>query len=340
MRANVLLLALSPQLLYEKLLVFYELDLGLNHVVRKWSDAVDPTANKLITVPGGTDGPGGVIVCSENFVVYKAPGQPERRCALPRRKDLPSDHGLLVTAAAVHKQRDLFFILVQSECGDLYKVTLQVEADSVSELRVRYLDSVPPCTALCILKSGFLFCASEFANHGFYQFQGVGEDEDSPSCSSRHIEAGDLAIVEIEPRPLQNLLHVDDIDSLCPIVDSKLVDPHKTGSPYIAALCGRGPRSSLRMLQHGLAVRHASPFAVPRVAYAQYDTPHGLLLTSSPMPPHAGRPHLPHAPLGRLFCFSLLLASRPLTLLSHPSRALLHRAAPRRAPPPPPPRRR
>lgn len=334
MRANVLLLALSPQLLYEKLLVFYELDLGLNHVVRKWSDAVDPTANKLITVPGGTDGPGGVIVCSENFVVYKAPGQPERRCALPRRKDLPSDHGLLVTAAAVHKQRDLFFILVQSECGDLYKVTLQVEADSVSELRVRYLDSVPPCTALCILKSGFLFCASEFANHGFYQFQGVGEDEDSPSCSSRHIEAGDLAIVEIEPRPLQNLLHVDDIDSLCPIVDSKLVDPHKTGSPYIAALCGRGPRSSLRMLQHGLAVRHASPFAVPRVAYAQYDTPHGLLLTSSPMPPHAGRPHLPHAPLGRLFCFSLLLASRPLTLLSHPSRALLHRAAPRRAPPP------
>ena len=85
------------QALYEKLVVFYELDLGLNHVVRKWSDAVDPTANKLVAVPGGTEGPGGVIVCSENFIVYKSPAQPERRCALPRRKDLPAEHGLLLS---------------------------------------------------------------------------------------------------------------------------------------------------------------------------------------------------------------------------------------------------
>ena len=32
------------------------------------------------TVPGGNEGPGGVIVCSENFLVYKSPAQPERRC--------------------------------------------------------------------------------------------------------------------------------------------------------------------------------------------------------------------------------------------------------------------
>ncbi len=31
-----------------KMLTFYELDLGLNHVVRKWSDAVDATTNMLI----------------------------------------------------------------------------------------------------------------------------------------------------------------------------------------------------------------------------------------------------------------------------------------------------
>lgn len=34
----------------EKTLTYYELDLGLNHVVRKWSDVVDPKANLL--VPG------------------------------------------------------------------------------------------------------------------------------------------------------------------------------------------------------------------------------------------------------------------------------------------------
>jgi len=253
----------TREVLYEKLLVYYELDLGLNHVVRKWSDAVDPTANKLVAVPGGADGPGGVIVCSENFVVYKSPTQPERRCALPRRKDLPTAHGLLIIAAAVHRQRDHYFILVQSECGDLYKLTLTVEGELVAELRCRYLDSVPPCVALCILKSGFLFCAAEFANHSFYQFQGIGEDDDSPTCSSKQFEAEDFAVVPLVPRPLRNLLHVDDMESLCPIVDAKLVDPTKSGTPSIAALCGRGPRSTLRLLQHGLAVSEMAVSELP-----------------------------------------------------------------------------
>lgn len=46
----------------QKHLTFYELDLGLNTVVRKWSDPVDNGANLLIAVPGGADGPGGVLV--------------------------------------------------------------------------------------------------------------------------------------------------------------------------------------------------------------------------------------------------------------------------------------
>ena len=32
----------------EKVVTYYELDLGLNHVVRKWSEATDPRANMLI----------------------------------------------------------------------------------------------------------------------------------------------------------------------------------------------------------------------------------------------------------------------------------------------------
>lgn len=33
----------------QKHLTFYELDLGLNHVVRKWSEPIDKGANKLLT---------------------------------------------------------------------------------------------------------------------------------------------------------------------------------------------------------------------------------------------------------------------------------------------------
>jgi splicing factor 3B subunit 3 len=37
----------------QKHLTFYELDLGLNHVVRKWTEPVDNGANLLLMVPGG-----------------------------------------------------------------------------------------------------------------------------------------------------------------------------------------------------------------------------------------------------------------------------------------------
>ena len=55
----------------QKHLTYYELDFGLNHVARKWSDPVDNGANLLIPVPGGGDGPGGVLVCADNFIIYK-----------------------------------------------------------------------------------------------------------------------------------------------------------------------------------------------------------------------------------------------------------------------------
>ena len=38
-------------------------------------------------VPGGSDGPSGVLVCCENYLVYKNFGdQPDLRCPIPRRK--------------------------------------------------------------------------------------------------------------------------------------------------------------------------------------------------------------------------------------------------------------
>ena len=47
------------------------MDLGLNHVVRKYSTPVDATAHMLIQVPGDGDFPGGILVVCEDFLVYK-----------------------------------------------------------------------------------------------------------------------------------------------------------------------------------------------------------------------------------------------------------------------------
>jgi hypothetical protein len=57
----------------------------------------------------------------------------------------------------------------QSEYGDIYLVTLDVEGESVRDVKVKYFDSLPPCVFIAVLKTGFLFAASETGNHGLYQ---------------------------------------------------------------------------------------------------------------------------------------------------------------------------
>ncbi len=48
------------------------MDLGLNHVIRKNAEAIPPSAHMLISVPGAPDGPGGLVICCENFLIYKS----------------------------------------------------------------------------------------------------------------------------------------------------------------------------------------------------------------------------------------------------------------------------
>lgn len=46
----------------------------------------------------------------------------------------------------------------------MYKVTIEHEEQDVKSVKIKYFDTVPVATSLCILKSGFLFVASEFGN--------------------------------------------------------------------------------------------------------------------------------------------------------------------------------
>eukprot|EP00894_Picocystis_sp_ML_P002052 jgi/Pico_ML_1/52569/g3256.t1 len=59
------------------------------------------------------------------------------------------------------KKKSMFFILAQTEYGDLMKITLEWEGTEVKELKIKYLDTIDPCVSICILKSGFLYAASE-----------------------------------------------------------------------------------------------------------------------------------------------------------------------------------
>jgi splicing factor 3B subunit 3 len=246
----------------QKMLTFYELDLGLNHITRKFAEPVDMSAHLLIAVPGGQDGPSGVLVCCENCILYRRPGHPEIVCAIPRRLEMAQEKGLMCVCAATHKLKDFFFFLIQSEYGDIYKVTLTTDEDTVTEIQVKYFDTMALANSLCVLKTGFLFVASEFGNHALYQFTGIGTDDDDPICTSSHPH-GPQALVAFKPRALKNLLLYDELPSLSPVLDMKVIDATAEGTPQIYCLCGRGPRSTMRVLKHGLSVSEMAVSALP-----------------------------------------------------------------------------
>lgn len=262
----------------EKHLTLYELDLGLNHVVKRYSQPIDRGSNMLLAVPGGGDGPGGVLICAENYIIWHAEDQQEVRTIVPRRHSLPAAKTVLITAAATHKQKNLFFMLIQSEYGDLYKVTMEYSGETVTELKCKYFDTIPPATSLCVMRKGFLFAGSEAGDHGLYAFQSLGDDDNSVETSSAIMAATTredgggggggsrsecIPPVFFDPRELKNLEMIDKVGNLGPLIDMKVANLLGEEVPQIYATCGRGARSTLRMLRAGVAVSEIAVSTLP-----------------------------------------------------------------------------
>ena len=268
----------------EKTLVYYELDLGLNHVVRKWSDTVDRTATLLLQVPGGADGPSGVLVCGLGNITYRHSNQDPFRVPIPRRRGATEnpERKRIIISGVMHKMRGAFFFLMQTDDGDMFKVTMDMVEDEagqatgeVRRLKIKYFDTVPVAANLCILKSGFLFVASETGNHHFYQFEKLGDDDEetefeSDSFSTDINEA--LEPVYFHPRAAENVNLVESIDSMNPQIDCKVANLTDEDAPQIYSVCGSGARSSFRTIKHGLEVNDIVDSELPSIPHAVWTT--------------------------------------------------------------------
>lgn len=95
-----------------------------------------------------------------------------------------------------------------------------------------------------------LFC---FYFSYFYQIAHLGDDDDEPEFSS-NMELEEGTTFFFQPRTLKNLVLVDELDSLAPIMSCQIADLANEDTPQLYAACGRGSRSSLRVLRHGLEV--------------------------------------------------------------------------------------
>eukprot|EP00297_Palpitomonas_bilix_P002086 CAMPEP_0113888850 /NCGR_PEP_ID=MMETSP0780_2-20120614/13123_1 /TAXON_ID=652834 /ORGANISM="Palpitomonas bilix" /LENGTH=1167 /DNA_ID=CAMNT_0000877789 /DNA_START=21 /DNA_END=3524 /DNA_ORIENTATION=- /assembly_acc=CAM_ASM_000599 len=248
----------------EKQITYYELDLGLNHVVRKATLAVERSAHALYAVPGGGDGPGGVLVCSEGLISYMNINHDAVAAPIPRREQV-GDASLrppVIVTGALHKQKKMFFFLLQTDVGDLMKVTLDYEKNKVSRVKIAYFDTVPIASSICVLRSGYLFVAAEFSNHCLFQFRSIGEDE---MDLSRAREVKDLGTVVpfYSPRPWENISLADEIESLSPVTKMELTDVQGGSGKGLICLCGRGARSSIRVLQYGMGITEMAVSDMP-----------------------------------------------------------------------------
>ncbi len=252
----------------KKDLVIYELDLGLNTVTRKLAISVDSGATSLVRVPGGTKGPGGVLVCAQNSVFYHGLEGQVLRCPLPRRMradDVRED--VMIIASAVHAQRNRFFFFLQSEKGDIFRGTMAVTATQsadddeaavleAADLQLQYFDTVPPATALCVLRTGYLFSASELGSSFLFRFTSLGDDDEGVALCSAVATAADESAGEVyfNPRSLRNMEPIDELDSGAPYMDAKVADLAGEMNPQVYVASGRGNRANLRALRHGTSV--------------------------------------------------------------------------------------
>ena len=272
----------------QKEVAYYELDLGLNHVSRRWASSTLPTACCLAALHGGADGPGGVLVGGEDFIEYLHEGMSTKIvCAVPRRHLHPNEKGVLITKMTVHKQKkSKFFALAQSELGDVFKVSISLDPNDVTVvvgITVSLLDTLPPANSLNISKLGMLFVAAEYSDHALYQFERIDVEKTAPSCTSeetmeifqrssssfedffRALEASKL-VCKFTPTMLQNLRRIYTMQSLAPTTGVLVGElAGNEVSPQIYTLNGRGPSSSMRILRHGAAVTELAVSDLPGV---------------------------------------------------------------------------
>ncbi|MGH0133154.1 UNVERIFIED_CONTAM: hypothetical protein FKN15_061304 [Acipenser sinensis] len=168
---------------------------------------------------------------------------------------------MIFVCSATHKTKSMFFFLAQTEQGDIFKVTLETDEEMVTEIRLKYFDTIPVATSMCVLKTGFLFVSSEFGNHYLYQIAHLGDDDEEPEFSSAMpLEEGDTFF--FQPRPLKNLVLVDEQESLSPIMSCQIADLANEDTPQLYVACGRGPKSTLRVSEMAVSELPGNPNAV------------------------------------------------------------------------------
>lgn len=273
----------SGEALHElkKELVYYELDLGLNHIVRKWSEPVDRTANTLFRVPGGPNAPSGVLCCGEDNISYRRIFNNKsqvHRLAIPRREGATEDPNrkrTIVAGTLYSLKGGDFFYLLQTDDGDVFKLTVDTPNGAVEKIKIKYFDTIPVATSICILRAGFVYAACESGDRILYELESLGEETEDPVFESTQFPVDPLAEYAppfFTPRALTNLTPVETIPSMNPIMDMEVANPALEDAPQVYTVNGASGRSSFRTTRNALEVLDLIESPLPQNASSVWTT--------------------------------------------------------------------
>ncbi|KAK1809628.1 pre-mRNA-splicing factor rse1 [Friedmanniomyces endolithicus] len=252
----------------EKMLVYYTVDLGLNHVVKSWSDTVDYSANMLFGVPGGQDGPSGVLVCCEDRIYYRHDKTAPLCIPIPRRKGSTEDPNRkrIIVAGCLHlsKARHEFFFLLQTEDGDVFKLMMEMSEEAKAQperMVVKYYDTFPVAKQMLLIRKGYIYIAAENGNSKIYHVNDLADDPEVEPHNT--FKSDDVSPDPTEsytptyftPRHLNFTSLAVDIPSLHPLMRTHVANPANEDAPQIYAIQGTGNRSVFKTIRHGLEIQ-------------------------------------------------------------------------------------
>lgn len=290
----------------EKQLVYYTVDLGLNHVVKRWTDTVDYTANMIFGVPGGQDGPSGVLVCCEDRIFYRHDKHAPLCIPIPRRAGPTEDPNRkrIIVSGCMHlsRARHEFFFLLQTEDGDVFKLTIVMAKNDQGvstmvpdALQLKYYETFPAAKQMLLIRKGYLYIAAENGHNKLYHVSDLAEDlefEPEHNFSSEEYstdQSDPYTPLYFTPRGLRFTSLAADLPTLSPLMRTSVDNPLNEDAPQIYALQGTGNASTFKTIRHGLEVQEIVSSSIGSIDYnglwslkhRASDSHHSYLLLSS-----------------------------------------------------------
>lgn len=290
----------------EKQLVYYTVDLGLNHVVKSWSDTVDYTANMIFGVPGGQDGPSGILVCCEDRIYYRHDKASGLCIPIPRRQGPTEDPNRkrCIVSGCLHtaKSKRDFFFLLQTEDGDVFKLTMEMGEDAQGrrisqpvKMTMKYYETFPVAKQMLLIRKGYIYIAAENGNSKLYHVNDLAENADFEPYNIFTSEgvsadpADEYTPTYFQPRGLTFTGLAVDVPSQHPLMRTRVENLTGEDAPQIYGIQGTGNRSVFKTTRHGLEVQEivSSPLGnIPfdnmwSLKHRSTDEYHSYLLLSS-----------------------------------------------------------